>query len=1414
MEKLETYLSDLASLFEHKYDDSFFEYLKSISVPNTTTCGKQINLGDGGWKCKDCELDTYSIYCNECFIKEKHIGHEIFFNPRANGYCDCGVNLVLKPEGFCDKHKGDYDNMKDLMDFIKSSISEKLLDKINDIFNKIFLLLIDKIKCLKNEQSDDEEEDKEEENQEENDELYKMIDYLEAFLDKLYKNNLSLFYFFTIKFTENLPYETNHKCFWYDENKNLITFIKKDNEQKHTCICPFFQVLVYVLMKRETKQNSSSFFTYFIQTYKNKTITSLCFLNTLSELFYNSNLKSFREMGYQLVGEFLGILLFKDNNISFLEECFEDIYSLCEKCFKQKEYGNLQEILFRFYQIIKYLPSKTIIDNINYNTKIINIIINICCLINNANEFENKTKLGEFQREGFEIELLNYEIFSILTIISLIHIINYDNEETVNSIFNNIFEKLNEFKKYKENLPSKKFTPHLVTIKCYTLFLNRFCFDYSIKHECDLLDSFNYFQNKFPQAKELNCFIFGELINFFGFMISQYYSFFKYFGSSMFSYYVNYSKTILNFLKCDITLIKYLLTLSEIKENFNIKNILRYSDIDSSNEFLTNLFNDNLNINNIELKDDSEGNNLKYFNSILEFIYLIIRDNLSMEKIAFRDINFKVKMKDEIYEKLYLNEKEKIETLVKNDIIHFILGNKNLIRRDDCIEYLSKVYDDNYTELVDEIIKKDCEKIILSNGLIVFSLKKEILNLCDIDFLITFKSRKSAFEYMTNFQSKNFDPSNIYLLEPLNIEKKLMKNIYQTYYNDKNINELIQFYNFIYNNKEKMGLLYNIFYSNLTKIISFAYKLCSTDLLDEDFKLKLLEKINNVNDKQFQKEKISDKKDKKSLKEKLKKQFDKKNEILKDRFITSDMDIEEEIQNENEICVYCRQSFNKDDSNNLEYFGKICYYFSDYLTDIINKIPEDKRKKARKFVTCNHKIHFKCFYEFIIKFNKEFECPLCKKLSNIILFDFSNILENNYDLIKAINYTDEKINLEQFYKIDEDNKYKELISSNILTFENYCSKLFHREILIKDFNEDNTLLERALKLLMDDFEESIIYYSRTNNKKDQIEIWKNILYNIRLLFKYKILNITSMTLQLIDDILNINKVEIFEKLLVNFDFSFIVNIFIAISFILFDSDEENKEKIKNIFKNKILLYFIYIAFIKSNNNDNLENFITNNKNELKKALELYYLKYKISLLLFNEKEENININLNLEEIISSVKSNPDFIKLLNSAGNNNYLEHIKEQCLEIPEFNIIELPERGLEFLNQTNGNCFYCNKKNLSSYLCLFCGKKICNSVNCFVDYEAKNRKEFSLIYHSIKCSGGNSLFLNIRDCAIEYVLKRRIIDSKIVVYMNDFGETMKDNLLSDEYKLNRDELKKAIQKFIDMTYRKKSTKCYFLNN
>lgn len=233
MDKLQIYLIEIAELFGYKYDDFFFDYLKSISIPNKSKCGRQIIRGEGGWKCRDCEFETYSIYCIDCFIKEKHIGHKILFRPNASGFCDCGERLILKSEGFCDKHKGDFDNIKDLMKFIKSSVNENLLNPINDILNKIFLLFIEKIK------------DKTDENE---DEIYKMIDTLEIFCDKLYKNNLGLFYFVTLKFIENIPLETNHKCFSFDENKKLITFIKKDENVKHICTCPFLQVIIYFLL--------------------------------------------------------------------------------------------------------------------------------------------------------------------------------------------------------------------------------------------------------------------------------------------------------------------------------------------------------------------------------------------------------------------------------------------------------------------------------------------------------------------------------------------------------------------------------------------------------------------------------------------------------------------------------------------------------------------------------------------------------------------------------------------------------------------------------------------------------------------------------------------------------------------------------------------------------------------------------------------------------------------------------------------------------------------------------------------------------------------------------------------------------------------------------------------------------------
>ena len=48
-----------------------------------------------------------------------------------------------------------------------------------------------------------------------------------CFPDKLHKNNLSMFYFVPLEFIANILFETNHKYFSFDENKNIIKFKKR-----------------------------------------------------------------------------------------------------------------------------------------------------------------------------------------------------------------------------------------------------------------------------------------------------------------------------------------------------------------------------------------------------------------------------------------------------------------------------------------------------------------------------------------------------------------------------------------------------------------------------------------------------------------------------------------------------------------------------------------------------------------------------------------------------------------------------------------------------------------------------------------------------------------------------------------------------------------------------------------------------------------------------------------------------------------------------------------------------------------------------------------------------------------------------------------------------------------------------------
>ena len=99
-------------------------------------------------------------------------------------------------------------------------------------------------------------------------------------------------------------------------------------------------------------------------------------------------------------------------------------------------------------------------------------------------------------------------------------------------------------------------------------------------------------------------------------------------------YYRNYFSSRI-YILCDITLMKYLLSLSEMKDKFNILKIFNYSKIDIMMDFFLNeLMNDDLKEKNDD-KKNKEKKSLKFIKLYFEFLLQIIKDKSSIIKLFF-----------------------------------------------------------------------------------------------------------------------------------------------------------------------------------------------------------------------------------------------------------------------------------------------------------------------------------------------------------------------------------------------------------------------------------------------------------------------------------------------------------------------------------------------------------------------------------------------------------------------------------------------------------------------------------------------------------------------------------------------------------------------------------------------------------
>ena len=192
----------------------------------------------------------------------------------------------------------------------------------------------------------------------------------------------------------------------------------------------------------------------------------MSYIHSFAQLhdYDNSNLKSFLVLGFQVLTPSLFKLIYDEKNTFFLENFFKEIYDKSKQFIEFKYYEGTKELFNNLLLTLGLLVNKEELNKIISNMNVHSIIIDIICLINNLNVFEDKTQFAEFQREGYLDELLNCQMNGIKIFILLCYLIDFNNIESIKFIFNKIFSKLNEYKNHKENIQQKMYTPHISSI--------------------------------------------------------------------------------------------------------------------------------------------------------------------------------------------------------------------------------------------------------------------------------------------------------------------------------------------------------------------------------------------------------------------------------------------------------------------------------------------------------------------------------------------------------------------------------------------------------------------------------------------------------------------------------------------------------------------------------------------------------------------------------------------------------------------------------------------------------------------------------------------------------------------------------------------------------------------------------------
>ena len=137
-------------------------------------------------------------------------------------------------------------------------------------------------------------------------------------------------------------------------------------------------------------------------------------------------------------------------------------------------------------------------------------------------------------------------------------------------------------------------------------------------------------------------------------------------------------------------------------------------------------------------------------------------------------------------------------------------------------------------------------------------------------------------------------------------------------------------------------------------------------------------------------------------------------------------------------------------------------------------------------------------------------------------------------------------------------------------------------------------------------------------------------------------------------------------------------------------------------------------------------------------------------------------------------------------------------------FNFISIPRNLLDLsMKYYKMVCNNCNTAPVYSLLCLTCGEKLCYLENCCRNF-GKKKNVYEYVWHNKICGNGDGVFLHLYSGEITFAFLGNFVNSKVSIYLNKYGESLKSRSINEEYFLNEDLFMRILSDYRDLTYRK----------